>query len=41
MPARNMKTGAQKCVTQRVKKRAGYVFVRSVGEPPGAKKSRV
>ena len=31
-PAANMKTGAQKCVIQRVKKIAGVVRARSVGE---------
>ena len=32
IPAVNMKTGAQKCVIQRVKKRTGVVCERSVGE---------
>src|SRR5205823_504531 len=31
-PAANMNTGAQKCVTHRVKKSAGVVRARSVGE---------
>ena len=32
VPARKTKTGAQKCVIQRVKKSAALVWVRSVGE---------
>ena len=40
MPARNTKTGAQKCVTQRVRNRAGSLTSRGL-KPAAAKKSRV
>lgn len=40
MPARKMKVGAQKCVTQRVMNSAASVTSRGL-KPPFAKKSRV